>query len=284
MKARYLLIILPLVYGYGLLTVTAKVFPFEQIQTVKHALVGIPDIRMVETGRYTVAEDAEEHEDRLVLVTYGQSNAVNTGQLGYEVKHPVYMVFDGDAYNYADPALGGTGVNASVWGRVGDNLVDQGITSSVFFVNTGWGAASIWDLGEGHRFDFFADQIRQAQARYGKIDGILMHHGERNHHMMEGSDTYRDGFQVFNDRVRALTDAPIYLSQVSYCGVRKVDETLLSIQDRIIREVDGVLRGPNSDLLLEVQYRLPDQCHFSARGLDVLAEMWTDSVTISSEY
>ena len=283
MKARYLLIILPAVYGYGLLTVTAKVFPFEQIQAVKHALVGIPEIRVVDTAPFTLAGDAAENPDRLVLVTYGQSNAVNTGQLGYEVKHPVFMVYNGEAYNYADPALGGTGVNASVWGRVGDNLVDRGITSSVFFVNTGWGASSIGDLGEGHRFAYFEDQIRQAQDRFGRIDGILLHQGERNHHAMDGSGTYWDDFQVFNAKVRALTDAPVYLSQVSYCGERKSDETLLSIQDKIIREVDGVLRGPNSDLLLDVKYRLSDQCHFSALGLDALADMWTGWIIESSE-
>lgn len=283
MKARYLLILLPAAYGYGLLTVTAKVFPFEQIQAVKHALVGIPEIRVVDTAPFTLAEDAADYTDRLVLVTYGQSNAANTGQLGYEVKHPVFMVYNGDAYNYADPALGGTGVNASVWGRVGDNLVDRGITSAVFFVNTGWGASSIGDLGEGHRFAFFEDQIRQTQERYGRIDGVLLHQGERNHHAMDGSATYWGDFQAFNKKVRTLTDAPIYLSQVSYCGARKPDETLLSIQDDIIREITGVLRGPNSDLLLEVKHRLPDQCHFSALGLDALAAMWAASIIESSE-
>ncbi len=283
MKTRYLLIIIPAVYAYGLLTVNEKIFPYAYLQALKHAAVGIPDIRVDDTSDMTPAANASDHADGLVFVTYGQSNSVNTGQFGYDVRNPVYMVYNGEAYDYADPALGGTGKDGSVWGRVGDMLVERGAASSVFFVNTGWGGASIHDLGEGHMFDFFQDQLQQAQARFGRIDGILIHQGERNHVNMEGSETYKEGLKVLNARIREMTEAPIYLAQVSYCGARKVDDTLLTRQDESIREVTGVLRGPNSDLILEDALRLPDRCHFSAAGLDVLAEMWTQSILDPSE-
>jgi hypothetical protein len=283
MKARYLILLLPAAFAYGALTVKDKVFPYTQLQQLRRAVFGMPEMRIVTTEQFQKLDNPEAYEDRMVFVTYGQSNSANTGQFGYDVKHPVFMVYNGEAYAYADPALGGTGNHGSVWGRVGDMLVDRGITASVFFVNTGWGGASVEVLADGHQFDFFEDQLRQAQARYGRIDGILIHQGERNHVKMEGSETYKEGLRRLNARIDGLTDAPVYLAQVSYCGERKVDQVLLDRQDESIREVEGVLRGPNSDLLIDDQYRLPDRCHFSARGLDALADMWTGSIIESSE-
>lgn len=282
MKARFLLILLPAVYAWGLITVNEKIFPYGHLQRLKHAVAGIPDIRIDDTSAYTPAE-VPDAQGRLVFVTYGQSNSVNTGQIGYEVQNPVFMAFDGQLYGYADPALGGTGGNGSVWGRVGDMLISRGAAESVVFVNTGWGGASIHDLGEGHMYDFFSAQLTLALEAFGEVDGILIHQGERNHINMEGSDTYKAGVQFLKDRISGQSSAPVYLSQVSYCGERKVDGTLLARQDEAIREIPGVLRGPNSDLLLEDRYRLPDRCHFSALGLDALGDMWTDAILAASE-
>ena len=76
--------------------------------------------------------------------------------------------------------------------------------------------------------------------------------------------------------------APLYLAQASYCG-NSVDEQLLASQDLLIRELPGVLRGPNTDTLVHPRFRLPDRCHFSAEGLDAAASLWVQSLTRASE-
>ena len=90
------------------------------------------------------------------------------------------------------------------------------------------------------------------------------------------------GFERLWARMKADgIDAPFYMSQASYCG-NSVDEGLIAAQDRIIRTHDGVLRGPNTDLLTDDRYRR-DGCHFSAEGLRAFAAQWVEAIAAGSE-
>ena len=76
--------------------------------------------------------------------------------------------------------------------------------------------------------------------------------------------------------------SPFYLSLVSYCG-DGVDSTLLNIQNNIIIDFENILRGPNTDLLIEPQYRLTDNCHFSLLGYQQFSDMWVNCIINKSE-
>ena len=293
MKKRYLLLplaLLPPVFYYGVLTGQDQIFPYDELQEIKH-MISMEDvlaIRNTDASGLVKLASPDAYPDRLVFLTYGQSNAANTGQLGYEVKQPVFMVSDGIAYRYADPSIGTTGENATAWGRVGDRLVADGAADAVFFVNVAWGGASMDELASGHAYDYLESQLRQALRTFGRIDGVLIHHGERNNARIPDKDalgaaSYIAPFLRLREKIGKLTDAPIYLSQVSYCADRGVDQDLLDVQDDLIRTVDGVLRGVNSDVLVDVKYRLPDGCHFSAAGLDALADQWVTAIKAKSE-
>ena len=245
-------------------------------------------IRHTDTAGYVPIASVDAYPDRLVFLTYGQSNAANTEQQGYEVERPVFMVHDGVAYEYKDPTLGTTGVNGTVWGRVGDRLIANGTTKAVFFINVAWGGASMEELANDHPYDYLERQLRQALATFGRIDGVLIHHGERHNRDIPdkppiGAETYRVPFLQLREKIAGMTDAPIYLSRVSYCADRGIDQAVLKVQDDLIRELDGVLRGVDSDALTAVRYRLPDGCHFSAEGQDALAEQWVAAIGASSE-
>ena len=290
MKKRYLLILLPLAFAYGMASAQLKIFPYEQLRMAKH-LISMKDvyaIRYVDTAGKEPLDSIEAYPDRLVFLTYGQSNAANTGQLGYEVSEPVFMVYDGKAYPYSDPSLGTTGLNATVWGRVGDKLIERGVTKAVFFINVAWGGASIQELARDFPYGFLDEQLRQSLALFGRIDGILIHHGERHNRKIPdkhplGAETYAEPFMELREKLGELTDAPIWLSLVSYCGDRGIDEDLLRVQDGLIRDLDGVLRGVMSDELVDVKYRQTDQCHFSAAGLDALADQWVAAIVARAE-
>ena len=150
------------------------------------------------------------------------------------------------------------------------------------FVNTGWSGASIHDLTYSHQYTFFEEQLMSALEEFGKVDGILFHQGETNHQRQVGSGEYNNDFLTLLANIRGMSDVPVYLSQVSLCQ-SEPDELLLEIQDKLIKEHKGVLRGPNSDLLSEPKFRLPDYCHFSYAGLDELSRMWFESVVDKSE-
>jgi len=291
-KQSTLLLMILFFYTYGVLTVFLGIFPYEQLRDIKNYVLStdenIPDDSNAEyIGRNVdvtglINAPTETIKEPLVFITYGQSNSVNSGQLGYETSEDVYMFLNGETYKYHDPALGGTGGNGSVWGRVGDQLIQNNVTNSVVFVNTGWGGATLNILTNTGAYIFFDEQLRSVMDEYGKIDGILFHQGESNHQHKGGSSEYESDFLTLLSNIRNLTDAPFYLSQVSLCQNNQ-DELLLKIQDKLIREYKGVLRGPNSDLLFDPKFRLPDYCHFSKAGLDELSRMWLESIMDKSE-
>lgn len=219
--------------------------------------------------------------DGLVYVTYGQSNATNAGALGFDVSGPVYMVFRGRAYPYADPTLGGTGPGGTVWGRLGTQQVAAG-AGAAFYANAGFGAATMQELAAPPHVDHLVTELRATKAALGHIDAVLIHQGESNNRAMRGPSNYRDAFESLLAQIRTVTDAPVYLSQATICG-NESDTRLLALQDRIIRETPGVLRGPNTDTLSGASDRLPDRCHFSAKGLDKFAGLWAEALDRASE-
>ena len=75
---------------------------------------------------------------------------------------------------------------------------------------------------------------------------------------------------------------PFYLSLVSYCFL-EADSILLNIQNDIIINFENVLRGPNTDLIIEPEYRLSDNCHFSLLGYQHFSDMWVDCIINKSE-
>jgi len=76
--------------------------------------------------------------------------------------------------------------------------------------------------------------------------------------------------------------SPFYLSLVSYCNFSS-DPTLLNYQNDIIINFENVLRGPNTDNLIEPKYRISDNCHFSLLGYQHFSDMWVNCIINKSE-
>ncbi|GAB4348459.1 MAG: hypothetical protein Kow0026_02980 [Oricola sp.] len=267
----------------GLVSAERRSFPYWQTRMALAWLAGKPPdsvTRITDTGGRTAATPPAGARVG-VFIAYGQSNAANFGERGYRVRGAVYNFLDGATYVYEDPALGANGTGGSVWGRVGDGLIETGQYDAVIFATTGFASKTIAELADGHYYDYFKRQYAGLAAARGHVDGILFHQGEENHRDYSEAD-YAADFDRFLARLRADgIDAPVYLSQVSYCA-NSVDAGLIAVQDRIIRIRDGVVRGPNTDLLTDDRYRR-DGCHFSAEGLAAFAAQWVEAIRARSE-
>ena len=88
------------------------------------------------------------------------------------------MPFEGKTYQYKDPSLSGYGIDGSVWGMVGDGLIQKRKFGKVIFANSGLGGRKIEDLREGKHFDFLVAINKGLVEKYGKIDAILFLQGE----------------------------------------------------------------------------------------------------------
>jgi hypothetical protein len=219
-----------------------------------------------------------------VFVTYGQSNSSNHGQIGYIVKNKVYMFNDNKIFKYKDTSIGASGVDGSVWGVTGDKIINSGLYKEVSFTNTGWGGKTISQLSKGKLFDYFIEQYLLTLKMYGKVDAILFHQGEDDaeHHL---EDQYYETFMIFIKKLRKLLPKPkLFLSIVSHCGdpgrhrIYVENNKLRLKQKKLIKDNIDIFRGPDTDILVKREHRLPnnDFTHFSLLGFDKFSDQWID--------
>ena len=89
---------------------------------------------------------------------------------------------NGKIYKYKDPVIGAGGMSGSVWGKVGDGLIEDLGYDSVVFASVGVGGASLKELVYGSNFDFFKNKLIELKNVFSEIDGILFQQGETNHY------------------------------------------------------------------------------------------------------
>lgn len=282
-------------WSFGVYVGVYKIFPFKQIKYIQDFLEKSPknqpfskEDRFKKT-KSKINVNINKAISTGVFITYGQSNSLSSGQKGYIVKHPVYQFFNDSCFIYTDPVLGTDDFSdidnyGSVWGLVGDRLVEKGHYNQVIFSVCGWGGATMNQLSGGELFNYLIDSYNNLKNHFGKVDGILFHQGESNHTLSkEGNDDYYEIFNEFWEKInRNDSETRIFLSQASYCN-NYVDKNLVDIQDKIIIDLKRVLRGPNTDTLIDSKYRLPDGCHFSMEGFKAYSNIWAESVIKQSE-
>ena len=215
-----------------------------------------------------------------IYLTYGQSNSVNSGELGYMVKNDVYQFILGNTFDYIDPSLGGTDNGGSVWGMVGDKLIKQGFHDKVIFSNSGWGGTNIEQLKKGEIFNFLIFNYTTLIQKYGRVDGILFHQGEGNNSSMGIKNYYNDFSEFISNLKEKGIEVQVYLSRVSLGGENyPINKNLTDIQNQLITDFNIIKEGPNTDLLSSKSDRLEDYCHFSLEGYDKFSDMWVESLT-----
>lgn len=255
-KVRFL-VITGLIIGsfiFGISTGHYKHFPFNILYLIKNG-EKLPTGKGGFSGRIydtkgLIPKHIDISERTGIYLTYGQSNSVNSGELGYDVQNDVYQFILGNTFDYKDPSLGGTGKGGSVWGMVGDKLIEKGFHDKVIFSNSGWGGRMIEELKYGEYFDFLIFNYNTLINKYGRVDGILFHQGEGNN-TSEGVYNYYNDFTEFISNLKDEgVNIPIYLSRVSLCGEKRpINNKLTNLQNQLINDYEIIKEGPNTDLL-----------------------------------
>jgi|TARA_B110000902_G_C14286453_1_gene578989 hypothetical protein len=284
--AKYLVItgLITSSFVFGISSGTYKHFPFELLYKIKNG-TKLPTPTPSYSGRTyntdgLISKEIDISDNTGIYLTYGQSNSVNSGELGYIVQREVYQFILGNTFDYKDPSLGGTGYGGSVWGMVGDKLIEQGFHDEVIFSNSGWGGKKIEELKKGELFGFLIFNYTTLIQKYGRVDGILFHQGESNN-SSEGIKHYYNDFSQFISNLKEKgIEIPVYLSRVSFCGKKiPINKNLTDIQNQLITDFDIIKEGPNTDLLSLELDRSQDYCHFSLEGYDKFSDMWVKSLT-----
>ncbi len=221
-----------------------------------------------------------------VILSFGQSNAANTGACRYAARHRVHSfnIFDTSYYIASDPLPGASNDGGSVWGRLGDALIETGRFRSLLLVPIAVGGSYIkdWtpDDGQYWRRTRFA-LARLERAGIG-IDMMCWHQGEADaNHAMTSAQEYKSCFQRLVRQIRAAgVEAPIYVATASHCanGIHpyRNHEQIRLAQRQLASARDGIFRGPDTDQFVG-DYR-SDGCHFSEKGLVAVAHAWLQCI------
>jgi hypothetical protein len=214
----------------------------------------------------------------MVALTFGQSNSANYGETRYTPARAVYNFYEGKCYKAADPLLGATGDKGSVWTRLGDMLIDNGLYSHVIFVTIGVGGTSVarWTTN-GDLFQRIVKAKRQLDRKNLQLTHLLWHQGETDGKIGTKKDDYKMMLADMLDGIRHLgINAPLYLAITTRCeGPIKMD--IHEAQLELVEERDDIVVGANTDTLSDMDDRY-DFCHFSETGLQKHAALWLQSI------
>lgn len=266
-------------FVFGVSSGHYKHFPFKLIQKLKTGNDNSSNFKM--GGRnfnipYFTNKETDTLKHTGIYLTYGQSNSSNSGEFGYFVKNEVFQFLLGETFVYEDPSLGVTGRGGSVWGMVGDKLIENGIHEQVVFSNCGWGGRKIEELKEGHYFEYLVNNYNGLTKKFGRVDGILFHQGEEDNNPQGVKDYYNNFSEFISNLKDEGINIPIYLSRVSLCKKTPINNKLTNIQNQLIKDFDMIKEGPNTDLLSKKSERIKDYCHFSLEGYDKFSDMWVE--------
>lgn len=265
-------------YGYGVISHRFGWFPTVQLESGLRQILS--PLRPKPGFRNAVARtevDCKQFEDpgSAIIVTFGQSNAANEGELGPQPAPGVFnfSFFDAKCYVALDPLLGATGKGGSVWSHLGNELVRAGRYRRVLIAPMAVGGSRVqaWAPGGLHS-SRIVDMHRALEAAGLRATHILWHQGESDVPSTSEADYVASFVSMLEGMRRIGFDAPVYVAVASVCR-NAGSEAIRRAQEGLPRLAAGVYPGPDTDELDRVRWR-PDGCHFSAEGLQMHADLW----------
>ena len=223
----------------------------------------------------------------MVALVFGQSNASNTVDPGYESGRPVYAFADGVCTKARDALPGATGTKGSSWPRLGDKLIADGYYDAVVFANIARGGSSILEWGPGGRHNAVLLASLDALAKAGlPPTHVLLHQGEADCALGVAAPDYAAMLDAVIDQIRSKVgpETDVVVARTSQyfdlvCGDAanpacfKTCPALTQAQTAVADPKRHVLSGPDTDRLVPFAER-NDGYHFTARAADRFAEAW----------
>lgn len=224
----------------------------------------------------------------LVFMAIGQSNAANYGNGTYVCKSKeVYNYYRGSIYRAQEPLLGSDGGGSSVWTRLADLLIENGIYKKVLIVPSAIGASSVQCWSEGSCKKKLGRLLNELQEDNIKVSYIFWMQGETDNANNTSTNTYKQHLKSVVDQIQEKQrSAVFYTSITSYfpygdssksSKVYGIDLNITTAQRELANEMSNLKLGPDTDELNLAYYR-SDAVHFTEKGLDELAYMWYETI------
>lgn len=240
-------------------------------------------------AREVEAANLTQDGHTMIVLALGQSNAANRGQVPYTPHNAsVLNYYGGKLYKAKDPLIGSTGVGGSVWSRLGDMLIDSGLYTKVIIVPIAVGGSEIACWTSGNCYKKLQHTLELLDSQHIKLTHICWHQGETDNINNTSTAAYKKQLAIIFQALRKHQSADFYVSIASYHPqmVLKplgVDSLIRNAQQEFINEHEGVLLGPDTDLLIHAIHRY-DSVHFSDFGMSAFARLWLKALKERKEY
>ena len=217
--------------------------------------------------------DCPAPQNAEVVVTFGQSNAANSGGHRYTNQDPrILNFFDGHCYVASDPMLGASADRGSLWIPFAQAYKSD---KTLVFVTFAVGATRLdqWadpdDLGK--HFKHNMSSLKQAGL---SPDLFLWVQGESDH-ASDVSVYERSLDEYLSGIATEFPESRLALSGTSYCASNS-SKALVRAQRKVAQNRDFIWLGVTDDIVGS-EYRY-DNCHFSKYGMDKVAKRFAESL------
>jgi hypothetical protein len=292
MKPRvttYLVAVAALAVGYlwGFASYKFEWFPFYAAKSLLRVLMPGDASTMIGfnrlEGRAAVA-CSDLGTRPLVVLTFGQSNAANSGdRLLGELPTNLYNfnVVDGRCYVAKEPLLGATGDGGSTSTRLGVLLAAEDRRRNVLLAPIAVSGSSMqeWTRG-GEHYSRLSKTIGVLAQHSLSINAALWQQGESD--SGTSADQYVEWFSNMLSGMRDLGyRGPVIVAHSTRChgaphaAVRAANEKLAAARL-------NVHQGPDLDAFTGPEYRY-DGCHFNERGQSASALQWQAALHAAME-
>lgn len=223
----------------------------------------------------------------MVALVFGQSNASNTVDPGYNSGQPVYAYFGGTCQKAHDALPGATGTKGSSWPRLGDRAVTSGLFDAVIFADIARGGSSILHWGPGGALNpLLLATLDELVGQGLAPTHVLFHQGEADCALGLDPSDYAVMLDAVIDQIRqrvgqacdvVVARASLYLDPV--CADRRDPAcyrscpALTAVQTEAADPARRIFSGPNTDLLVP-WFDRNDGYHFTAEAADRFAAAW----------
>lgn len=226
------------------------------------------------------------------ILVIGQSNAAGFGTTPYTATNAFVGEWSESNYHvypYADPIIYGDHDVApntgSIWGRLGDLLMETGYFSSVGFDVIAVGSSSVFNWDEQHadsntpvRGYLCASRLANALDDY-TWDVLIWQQGEQDTVNGTSQSAYATALTNIVNKIRTVTQAPLFISLSSYAFGNKSDAVRQAqLQVALAKKDSNVYIGFDMDFIVPPSKRRSDNVHLNEDGLKACAYAWYSQI------
>lgn len=252
------------------------------------------------TGRTTISPTLDPAKKNFIAIIEGQSLGGNHIPTAYTVQNPtkincVNWAGDRLLYQHQEPMFGATFYPAdfvpadnwsfpfiSMWGRVGDLLINSGKFDRIIFLNTTVGGTNVSNREPGallsKRIPTAFYVLRSLGYAGNQVSAILSMIGESDAAIFTAPESYKASCRALAKVSRSFGFTGPWVTPLeTLTNFSVISSAIRQAQADLCRE-PGFVQGPDFDTMSTSSYRDTTGVHPNSLGHNVMAQMWANMI------